>query len=137
VNAETLKDGTPDSEALSNQDIFKNNLSLRHIDIVQGASQMANTLRLFGNLRHLLALQTISLHFEWERFNTESDVPDERWLKLDKVLKQAGNGLKEVEIYAHTDKERRIPPDAALVRSLLPSVAQKISVYPTLEADVE
>jgi hypothetical protein len=51
-------------------------------------------------------------------------------LDLDAVLVQAGGDtLKDVQIYAYTDKDHRIPPELAPVRGWLPSVAGKFTVY--------
>jgi hypothetical protein len=56
---------------------------------------------------------------------------DEAWANLDEVLAQARNTLKDVQIYAHTANNWGVPRDLALLRTRLPSVAPKISVYPT------
>jgi hypothetical protein len=110
-------------------------MCLRHIDIVERAAQMVDTLGMFGNLGHLTALHTLS-HFLF-RFGTEPDMTEEMWLDLDKVLLQARDTLQKVEIYAHMDEDRQIPPALDLLRNLLPSVAQKMSVYPTDDEEYE
>jgi hypothetical protein len=120
---------------LSDPDILETNTRLRHIDLGTDTLCMADGLKVFGNLRHLMALHTVSLHFD-DQFGTVADeMRDEVWVDLNEVLAQVRDTLKEVEIYAHTDKKKCIPPDLALLRSLLPSVAQKISVYPTEEEE--
>lgn len=52
---------------------------------------------------------------------------EEQWSSLDKILREACDSLKEVGICAHASDEN-ISPDLALLRTLLPSVAQKITV---------
>jgi hypothetical protein len=61
---------------------------------------MSATLKLFRNLHHLAALETISLRFCYQQFGVNDDMTEERWSDLDKVLMQARGPLKEVEIYA-------------------------------------
>jgi outer membrane protein OmpA-like peptidoglycan-associated protein len=118
---------------LIDPDLLENNTSLRHIDITQSECDMADSLQAFGNLRHLMALQTVSLRFDGPFDGDDYQMTDRGWADLDEVLAQARDTLKEVEIYAHTDRAGRIPPKLALLRGWLPSVAQKISVYPTRE----
>jgi hypothetical protein len=48
---------------------------------------------------------------------------DEAWAELDGVLAQAGDSLKDLLIYAHTDKNDGIPPDLVLLHYWLSSVA--------------
>lgn len=79
---------------------------------------------MFGSLGNLMALHTISLHFCGRLCSNNATT--EAWSELNKVLAQARDTLKDVQIFARGDKEQ---PDLALVRSLLPSVAGKLSIY--------
>jgi hypothetical protein len=108
--------------------ILENNTSLRDIDIIENYLFMAASLSVFGNLGHLMALRTISLHFD-DRLPEK--MVAQAWTNLDAVLAQARDTLKEVNIYAPTDKAWRTPLDIAVMRGRLPSVAGKITVYPT------
>jgi hypothetical protein len=60
---------------------------------------------------------------------------DEAWSVLDGVLAQAGDSLKDVQIFAPTDKNHRMPPDLALLHRWLPSVTGKITLYPPNPAE--
>ncbi|KAJ7257752.1 hypothetical protein C8J57DRAFT_1721078 [Mycena rebaudengoi] len=50
-------------ELQEDHDILAGNTSLRAIEVVDYNADMAYTLNAFGNLHHLTALKTISLHF--------------------------------------------------------------------------
>jgi hypothetical protein len=109
-------------------DILDNNTSLRHIDLTTEHADMTNMisgLKVFGNLRHLKALRAVSLHFH-EKFDEDK----RKWADLDELLAQARDTLDDVQIYAHTDENNRyLPPDLALLRGGLPSVAGNISLH--------
>jgi hypothetical protein len=47
----------------SDPHILENNTSLRHIDLTQDNAEMARSRRVFGDLGHLMAFQTVSLRF--------------------------------------------------------------------------
>ncbi|KAJ7251751.1 hypothetical protein C8J57DRAFT_1520559 [Mycena rebaudengoi] len=81
VNSRTLQKVRciqPDTE-LSDPDILENNTSLHHIDVAECASAMADAVKVFGNLRHLMALQTVSLRFPYERFGLDDHMTQEGW----------------------------------------------------------
>ncbi|KAJ7218904.1 hypothetical protein C8J57DRAFT_1537265 [Mycena rebaudengoi] len=126
----------PDPED-SDPHILENNTSLRHIEITQGNTDMVNSLRVFGDLGHLMALRTVSLRFQ-DHFSSFNDVmAKELWADLDKVLAQARDTLEDVQIHMPITKRWHIsvPASLALLRGWLPSVAGKISLQ--LEAGYE
>ncbi|KAJ7277858.1 hypothetical protein C8J57DRAFT_1579516 [Mycena rebaudengoi] len=125
ANAGTVQKGDPN--ILEN--VLENNMILHHIDIIQHNAGMADSLKIFGNLGHLAALQTVSLHFYDQFGGPEDKMTHEAWAELDGVLAQAGDTLKAVHIHACcNDKSGLIPPDLARARGWLLSVAGKISV---------
>jgi hypothetical protein len=126
---QTLTDGSAGEHSDAN--ILENNTSLHHIDVTASNNDMADTLKVFGDLGHLMALRTLSLHFANPIHCLDANMGEEEWRALDEVLTQAGDSLKAVQIYAHMDKNYKRAPDLALLCELLPSVARKISLYPT------
>jgi hypothetical protein len=58
----------------------------------------------FGNLHHLMALQTVSLRYPYEPFGLDDYTTEEGWSKLDEVLTQAHDSLTEGGIHAHIDE---------------------------------
>ncbi|KAJ7277693.1 hypothetical protein C8J57DRAFT_1465652 [Mycena rebaudengoi] len=113
--------------ASEDPDILAGNTSLSSIEVIEPNGDMPNTLVAFGNLRHLTALKTISLHFN----DGLDDFPlgTVRGGTLDAILAQAGDSLEDVRIYAFADKRRKSLPELAAVRSWLPSVAGRISIH--------
>ncbi|KAJ7231331.1 hypothetical protein C8J57DRAFT_181639 [Mycena rebaudengoi] len=105
-------------------DILKGNKSLRSIDVLAINSTMPSILRDFGDFSHLSALTNISLHFSEMLNRSISNAA--MWAALDAILAPASDSI-EVQIYGVTDADT--PPDLALVKSWLPSVAAKISVH--------
>jgi hypothetical protein len=103
------------------------NTNLRAIEVVDYNADMAYTLNAFGNLRHLTALKTISLHFTEGLDDVALGATE--WSELDAILAQAGDALESVSVYAFADWDRRRVPELAAVRGWLPSVAGKISVH--------
>jgi hypothetical protein len=63
---------------------------------------MAGGPKLFGNLGHLVALQTISLSF-YEALDTDDLMPGEAWATPDAVLAQARDTLEAVQMYTCTN----------------------------------
>ncbi|KAJ7266614.1 hypothetical protein C8J57DRAFT_376158 [Mycena rebaudengoi] len=106
---------------LPDPDILKGNQTLHSIDIAEDSSKMASALQQFGHLGHLKALKTISLDFADRVKHVSSNAAD--WTKLDAILSSAVNGLEDIHI--HTEHLL----DVELIRSLLPSVGEKIAVH--------
>ncbi|KAJ7238862.1 hypothetical protein C8J57DRAFT_111781 [Mycena rebaudengoi] len=106
---------------LPDPDILNGNQTLHSIDIAEDSSKMASALQQFGHLGHLKALKTISLDFADRVKHVSSNAAD--WTKLDAILSSAVNGLEDIHI--HTEHLL----DVELIRSLLPSVGEKIAVH--------
>jgi hypothetical protein len=121
--ADTITDPGHDVE---DPDILAGNTSLRSIEVIEPNADMASSLKAFGNLGHLTALKTISLHFNdgLDEFPLGVD----GWGDLDPIFTQAGNSLQDVRIYAFADRLCENVPELAAVDSWLPSVAGRISV---------
>jgi hypothetical protein len=107
-------------------DISAANQTLRSIEVKENNYNIASSLQVFGYLGHLKALKTISLHLiedlSYDDGWKEGEVD---WPKLNAILAQAGDGLADVFISAHSDTGSL--PDLAFVMQQLPSVAGKIS----------
>ncbi|KAJ7292508.1 hypothetical protein C8J57DRAFT_1490012 [Mycena rebaudengoi] len=132
---QTLMDGWGEVER-RDPHILENNTSLRHIDITQWNVDMANSLRVFGDLGHLMALRTVSLRFQDQFGSFDDEMTKESWADLDKVLARARDTQEAVEIYVPIYKRWHIPvPDLAPLRSWLPSVARKISLHKIKEEE--
>jgi hypothetical protein len=59
------------------------NTTLRHIDITDSNTHIADSMKMFGNLGHLMALRTLSLHF-YDHFSTDDNgMTDAAWADLD------------------------------------------------------
>jgi hypothetical protein len=114
-------------EDVKDPDIFAGNTSLRSIGVIEPNDDMASSLKAFGNLGHLTALKTISLHFNDPVVDFPLGV--DGWGGLDAILTQAGDGLQDVRIYAFADGMYENLPELAAVDSWLPSVAGRISVH--------
>ncbi|KAJ7266723.1 hypothetical protein C8J57DRAFT_1617944 [Mycena rebaudengoi] len=102
-------------------DILKGNQTLHTIEITEYGSVVASILQQFGHLGHLRALKTISLDFADEVKDDSSNAAD--WTKLDAILSSAVDGLEDIHI--HTEH----PLGVEFIRSLLPSVGEKIAVH--------
>jgi hypothetical protein len=111
---------------------LENNTTLRHIDITTHNDEMAAKLQMFGDLRHVKALRTLSLRFD-DKIGPDDYMTDQAWADLDAVVAKASDTLRNVHIYAYTDEKRDIPPDLALMCRWLPSVARKISLHTRYE----
>jgi hypothetical protein len=118
-------DGTV--ENVKYPDILAGNTSLRSIEVIERPGNMASTLKAFGNLGHLTALETVSLHFNGPVVELPLGV--DGWGELDAILTQAGDSLQDVRIYAYTYGMYENVPELAAVDSWLPSVAGRISVH--------
>ncbi|KAJ7270493.1 hypothetical protein C8J57DRAFT_1716544 [Mycena rebaudengoi] len=120
-------------EELDDPDIFAGNRlrCLRSIEVIEPNVDMNDTLKAFGNLSHLTALTTISLHFNDGLDARPLDT--EQWSELDTVLAQAGDSLEVVNIYALADHEYERVVELDFVRHWLPSVAGKISLHVPVE----
>ncbi|KAJ7266169.1 hypothetical protein C8J57DRAFT_1329459 [Mycena rebaudengoi] len=116
-----------DGKDMKDADILAGNTSLHSIEVIEPNDDMASSLKAFGNLGHLTALKTISLHFN----DPVVDFPPgvDGWGELDAILTQAGDGLQDVRIYAFADGMYENLPELAAVDSWLPSVAGRISVH--------
>ncbi|KAJ7261455.1 hypothetical protein C8J57DRAFT_1634410 [Mycena rebaudengoi] len=108
-------------------EILIGNRSLQFIEVIEPNADMTDSLMAFGNLRHLTALRTISLHFD----EGLDDFPLHtlEWGQLDAILAQAGSSLEDVRLYAFAEQLRKSLPNLAAVRSWLPSVAGLISIH--------
>jgi hypothetical protein len=107
----------------SDPNILEDNQTLHLIEITEDVSWMASALQQFGHLGHLKALKTISLDLS-DRFTSASSSADAvDWAKLDAMLAEAVDGLEDIHI--HTER----PLDVGRIRSLLPSVREKIAVH--------
>ncbi|KAJ7279738.1 hypothetical protein C8J57DRAFT_1502378 [Mycena rebaudengoi] len=116
-----------------NQNILAGNTRLRSIELIESNNDVGITLSTFGDLAHLTALKTVSLHFTSALDNEPShnniNINGHTLAQLNTLLALAGNTLEAVRIYAFAYKMRRLVPDLADVRDWLPSVAQKLSVH--------
>ncbi|KAJ7238027.1 hypothetical protein C8J57DRAFT_1529018 [Mycena rebaudengoi] len=112
---------TPPRE-LPDPDILKGNQTLHMIEINEDISKMVSILQQFGHLSHLIALKTISLDF----MDTAEDASPSTaadWPELDAILSPAVDRLEDIHI--HTEHLL----DVGLVKSLLPSVGEKIALH--------
>jgi hypothetical protein len=116
----------PDSD-VEDPEILIGNRSMQFIEVIEPNADMTDSLMAFGNLRHLTALRTISLHFD----EGLDDFPLHtlEWGQLDAILAQAGSSLEGVRLYAFAEQLRKSLPNLAAVRSWLPSVAGLISIH--------
>ncbi|KAJ7210259.1 hypothetical protein C8J57DRAFT_1540064 [Mycena rebaudengoi] len=116
-----------------NQNILAGNTRLRSIELIESNNDVGITLSTFGDLAHLTALKTVSLHFTSALDNEPShnniNINGHTLAQLNTLLALAGNTLEAVRIYAFAYKMRRLVPDLADVRDWLPSVAQRLSVH--------
>ncbi|KAJ7266839.1 hypothetical protein C8J57DRAFT_378068 [Mycena rebaudengoi] len=97
--------------------------ALRSIKITGHSFTMVSALQQFGDLGHLKALRTVTLNFvDKSRLDRIHGID---WPKLDAILAQAVDGLEDIHIFIMTSSEH--PPDQGLIRSLLPSVEEKIA----------
>lgn len=116
-----------------NQNILAGNTRLRSIELIESNNDVGITLSTFGDLAHLTALKTVSLHFTSALNNEPShnniNINGHTLAQLNTLLALAGNTLEAVRIYAFAYKMRRLVPNLADVRDWLPSVAQRLSVH--------
>ncbi|KAJ7266721.1 hypothetical protein C8J57DRAFT_1717998 [Mycena rebaudengoi] len=103
-------------------DVLKGNQTLHMIGITESSFWMASALQQFGRLGHLKALKTISLDFT-DRAEYASPSTEVDWTKIDAILSSAVDELEDIHI--HTEH----PLDVEFIRSLLPSVGEKIAVH--------
>jgi hypothetical protein len=115
--------------AHSDADILKNNTALRHIDITAYNPDMTASVQLFGDLRNLQVLETLTLRFAVRIGGPNAQMTDQGWAALNGVLKGACDTLQEMRIYALNYGAGRAAPDVAVMRAWLPAVAEKISVH--------
>ncbi|KAJ7251908.1 hypothetical protein C8J57DRAFT_1351738 [Mycena rebaudengoi] len=110
--------------------ILAGNTSLRSIEIVESNNDVGITLSTFGNLGHLTALRTVSLHFN-SSLGNQPLAPNfpATLTQLNTLFRQAGNALEDVRIYAFANRVHELVPDLGTARSWLPSVASKLSVH--------
>jgi hypothetical protein len=107
------------------------NTALQHIELRCAVSEVKESLQLFGDPANLLALRTLQLQLETVSADDARSIAD--WRDLDALLAKAANSLKYVQIYSGGFSLFQKPPDLELARSLLPSIADKLSVHPSSE----
>ncbi|KAJ7216822.1 hypothetical protein C8J57DRAFT_1537884 [Mycena rebaudengoi] len=107
-------------ETAVDQDILQGNASLQSIEITDTLNGVAAALEDFGNLRHLTALKTISLHVIRDGFHAGSEA--DGWARLDSRLASVRDVLQEVCVYFY-DLDRWGSPTIEFVKQSFPSVA--------------
>ncbi|KAJ7278201.1 hypothetical protein C8J57DRAFT_1465405 [Mycena rebaudengoi] len=129
LNVTSTHDSTPQSKCTNNSKNLRKTAdpdtlkALRSIKITGHSFTMVSALQQFGDLGHLKALKTVTLNFvDKSRLDRIHGID---WPKLDAILAQAVDGLEDIHIFIVTSSEHT--PGQGLIRSLLPSVGEKIA----------